>query len=115
MQVSETDSRRAQTANLQSLIMGYMPARVVHTAAHLGIFDLLAPGPQAAGALAQATNTSIGPLRRLLRALASLNLLEDLPRDRYALTALGDQLRSDVPGSMRNVALMFGGERAWRS
>jgi hypothetical protein len=31
------------------------------------------------------------------------------------LTALGNQLRSNVPGSMRNFALMFGGERAWRS
>ena len=95
--------------------MGYMPARVVHTAAHLGISDLLAAGPKTAEALAQATNTSIGPLLRLLRALASMDLLEDLGRDRFALTALGSQLRSNVPGSMRNVALMFGGERAWRS
>jgi len=42
------------------------------------ISDLLAAGPQTAEALAQATNTGIGPLRRLLRALASMDLLEDL-------------------------------------
>jgi O-methyltransferase/methyltransferase family protein len=115
MSLSEGDSSRALPDILQSLIWGYMPARVVHTAAHLGISDLLADGPKTAEALAHATNTSIGPLLRLLRALASMNLLEDLGCDRFALTALGSQLRSNVPGSLRNVALMFGGERAWRS
>jgi hypothetical protein len=92
-----------------------MPARVIHTAAHLEIPDLLADGPKTAEALAQATNTSAGPLLRLLRALTSLDLLEDLESDGFALTALGSQLRSNVPGSLRNFALMFGGERAWRS
>jgi ubiquinone/menaquinone biosynthesis C-methylase UbiE len=115
MSVSEDDSSRALSATLQSLIRGYMPARVVHTAAHLGISDLLAAGPKTAEALAQATNTSAGPLLRLLRALASMDLLEDLGGDGFALTALGRQLCSNVPGSLRNFALMFGGERAWRS
>ncbi len=115
MSLSEGDSNRALSDTLQSLILGYMPARVVHIAAHLGISDLLAGGPKTVKALAQATNTSAGPLLRLLRALASLDLLEDRGRDGFALTALGSQLRSNMPGSLRNFALMFGGERAWRS
>jgi hypothetical protein len=115
MSLSEGDSNRAQPDTLQSLILEYMPARVVHVAAHLGISDLLADGPKTVAALAQATNTSAGPLLRLLRALTSLDLLEDLGCDGFALTALGSQLRSNVPGSLRNFALMFGGERAWRS
>lgn len=115
MSVSEGNSSRAPPAALLSLITGYMPARAIHISAHLGISDLLAAGPKSAEALAQATNTSIGPLLRLLRALASMGLLEDLGSDRFALTGLGSHLRSNVPGSMRNYALMFGGERAWRS
>ena len=115
MSLSEDDSIRALSTTLQSLIKGYMPARVVHAAAHLGISDLLAAGPMTAEALAQATNTSVSPLLRLLRALASMDLLEDLGCDGFALTAMGNHLRSNVPGSMRNFALMFGGERAWRS
>jgi len=115
MSPSEGDSSGVLTATLSSLIMGYMPARVVHTAAHLGVCDLLADGPKTAAALAHATDTSTGPLLRLLRALASLGLLEDLGCDGFGLTALGSQLRSNAPGSMRNVALMFGGDRAWRS
>jgi orsellinic acid C2-O-methyltransferase len=112
---SEGDSSRVLPTTLQSLIMGYMPARVVHIAVHLRISDLLAAGPKTVEALAQATNTSTAPLLRLLRALASMDLLEDLGCDRFALTALGSQLCSNVPGSLRNFALMFGGERAWRS
>jgi hypothetical protein len=115
MSLLEGDSSRALPTTLQSLIWGYMPARLVHIAAQLGICDLLAEGPKTAEALAQATNTSAGPLLRLLRALASMDVLEDLGRDGFALTALGSQLRSNVPGSMRSFALMFGGERAWRS
>jgi O-methyltransferase domain/Dimerisation domain len=115
MSLSKGDSSCVLPTTLLSLITGYMPARVVHTAAQLGICDLLAEGPKTAEALAQATNTSTAPLLRLLRALASLGLLEDLGHDGFALTALGSQLRSNVPGSMRNFALMFGGERAWRS
>jgi O-methyltransferase. len=115
MALSEGDSSRELSSTLQALIWGYMPARVVHAAAHLGISDLLAEGPKTAEALAQASNTSAGPLLRLLRALASLGLLEDLGHNHFALTALGSQLRSSVPGSLRNFALMFGGERAWRS
>jgi predicted O-methyltransferase YrrM len=100
---------------LWRLIAGYMPARVIHVAAELGIADLLATEAKTADALAQETNTASVPLRRLLRALASIGLVEELELGRFALTAAGSQLRSNVPGSMRNVALMFGGERAWRS
>jgi orsellinic acid C2-O-methyltransferase len=101
--------------SLMPLITGYMPSRVVHVSAQLGIADLLADGPKTADALARETNTHAASLRRLLRALASIGLLEEIEPGRFSLTATGAQLRSNVPGSMRNLALMFGGERAWRS
>jgi len=113
MSLSERD--RELSGTLQALIWGYMPARVVHATAHFGIPDLLADGPKTAEALAQATDTSADPMLRLLRALATLGLLEDIGHSGFCLTALGSQLRSDVPGSLRNLALMYGGERAWRS
>jgi hypothetical protein len=115
MSVPEGDSSGVSPVTLRELIMGYMPARVVHVAAHLGIADLLAGGPKTAVALARETDTNSVPLRRLLRALASMGVLENLESDRFGLTALGSQLRSNVPDTMRNFALMFGGERAWRS
>ena len=102
-------------ATLLPLITGYMASRVVHVAALLKIADRLADGPKAADALARETKTHGPSLRRLLRALASLGLLAEIEPGRFGLTAMGAQLRANVPGSMHNLALMFGGERAWQS
>lgn len=111
----ERTSDAASAPGLLPLILGYMPARVIHVAAHLGIADLLADGAKAADVLAHETSTAPAPLRRLLRALASIGLVEELASGAFALTAAGSQLRSNVPGSQRNVAMMFGGDRAWKS
>ena len=113
--MSAPESSATSPATLWPLITGYMPARVIHVAAELGIADLLATGAKTADALAQEIDAAPVPLRRLLRALASIGLVEEFEPGRFALTAAGSQLRSNVPGSMRNIALMFGGERAWRS
>ena len=114
MSVSEDNPDAAAASNLWALITGDMPARVVHVAVQLGVADLLAGEAKTADALAQETNTAAVPLRRLLLALASLGLVE-LESGRFALTEAGSPLRSNVPGSMRNIALMFGGDRAWKS
>lgn len=113
--MSAPESSASSQAVLWSLITGYMPARVIHVAAELGIADRLATEAKTADALAQETDTAPVPLRRLLRALASIGLIEEVEPGCFALTAAGNLLRSDVPGSLRNLALMFGGERAWRS
>ncbi|WP_213289224.1 methyltransferase [Bradyrhizobium sp. sGM-13] len=115
MSVPESNSGATPSTTLWPLITGYMPARVVHVAAELGIADLIATEAKTADTLAREANTAPAPLRRLLRALASIGLVEELDSGQFSLTAAGSQLRSDVPGSMRNVALMFGGERAWKS
>ncbi len=114
--MSEPDrSVPISSANLWTLITGFMPARVVHVAAELGIADHLAAGAKTAEMLAQEIDTAPVPLRRLLRALASIGLIEERERGVFALTDAGSLLCSDAPGSLRNLALMFGGERAWRS
>jgi len=104
-----------QRPTLMPLINGFMASRVIHVAAELGIADLLADGAKTTEALAQQTETHAPALHRLLRALASLALLDEVEPGRFALAAPGDQLRTGVPGSMRNLAMMFGGERSWRS
>ena len=103
------------TARLMSLINGFMASRVVHVAAELGIADLLAQGAKSSEVLARETGTSAPSLHRLLRALASLGVIDELEPGRFALNALGAELRTGVPDSVRNLALMFGSERAWRS
>ncbi len=101
--------------SLLPLITGFMPARVIHVAAMLGLADLLAEGAKTTDTLARETSTHAASLQRLLRALASMGLIAESEPGRFELTAMGAQLRSDVPGSMHRLALMYGGERAWRS
>jgi orsellinic acid C2-O-methyltransferase len=109
------DALGGQTATLMPLINGFMASRVVHVAAELGVADLLAQGAKTSGTLARETGTHAPSIHRLLRALASLDVVDEVEPGRFALTALGAQLRTDVPDSVRNLALTHGSEWAWRS
>jgi O-methyltransferase/methyltransferase family protein len=105
---------RLQSDSLLPLITGYMPARVVHVAAQLGIADRLKDGAKNAGQLAGELDVHEPSLRRFLRAMCSIGLLSEAQPASFSLTPLGNQLRSDASRSAKNLALMFGGERAWR-
>lgn len=115
MSLSTREVTDVPPSTLMQLITGFMPARVIYVAAHLGIADLLAGGAKTAETLAHETGTHAPSLHRLLRALASLDLLDEIEPDRFALTATGAHLQTGMPGSLRNLALMFGGEHSWRS
>jgi hypothetical protein len=110
-----SDEPGGLTATLMPLINGFMTSRVLHVAARLGIADLLAESAKTCAALALETGTHQPSLHRLLRALASVGVVDEIEPGAFALTAIGSQLRKDVPGSVRNLALMFGGQRIWRA
>ena len=83
------------------LVSGMWAAQAAATAAKLGIPDHLAHGPLTADELAAKLGTHPAATYRLLRGVASIGVLSMEPRRRFALTPVGDLLRSDVPGSMR--------------
>jgi hypothetical protein len=97
------------------LATGYYVSRAIWVVATLGIADLLAAGPRDVAALAAATATHAGALRRVLRLLASVGVFTEDEEGRIALTPIGDCLRAGVPGSMRAGALLFSGwtQDAW--
>jgi hypothetical protein len=97
------------------LLTGYWRGQAVSVAAELGLADLLRDGPRTPAQLAEATGTHAQSLYRLLRALASVGVFAEDEQGRFALTPLAETLRGDVPGSLRAVAVMTGGEhfRAW--
>jgi predicted O-methyltransferase YrrM len=105
---SRSDSIRA----LQTMITGYRTTQMISVVAKLGIADLLKDGPKSVDELAQVTNTHAPSLYRLLRAVASLGIFAEDDQRRFALTALAEPLRSDVPGSLRAIGI-FAGE-LWR-
>jgi hypothetical protein len=100
---------------LRAMLFGYFPAQALHVAARLALADHLADGPRPAAELAQATGCDPGTLPRLLRALATLGVLDQPRPGTFALTAMGELLRSDHPSTFRNYAMLFCGEPSWRS
>lgn len=85
--------------------------------AKLRIADMLKDGPRNSEELAAATGTRSRPLYRVLRALASVGVLNESLDHRFALTAVGSMLRSDLPDSLRSWVLYTGEPwnlRAWQ-
>lgn len=80
----------------------------------LGIPDLMAAGPRPVAELAATAGTDERALHRLLRALAAAGLVHETTPGSYELTTLAQPLRSDVPRSNRDAAIMFG-EEVFRS
>ncbi len=107
--MAETPDPRAKVVDL---ITGCWSTQVLHVAARLKLFDLIAEGPTAAADLAGRTGSHPGAMLRLMRALASLGMVRHLPGDRFELTEAGRFLCSDAPGSVRGMALHWG-ERLW--
>jgi hypothetical protein len=106
---------RAAQRELANLIMGFRVTQMIHVAAKLGIADQLSGGPRSAGELAQATGVQPQALYRLLRALASLGIFAESDNGVFRLTPLAELLRSDRPGSLRGLAVLYGEEWIWRA
>ena len=103
-----------ETAKLRALITGYEVAQCVYAAAKLGVADALGDGPRPVSELAEALRADAGALGRLMRGLASLGVVVEHDGSTFALTPLGERLRSNVPGSLRPFALLAG-ERSYRA
>ncbi len=100
---------------LMGLITGYWRSQAVYVAAKLGIADLLADGSRDVAGLAKSVECDEDALFRLLRALASIGVFEEIEPRTFSLTPMAEVLRSDVEGSQRALALMMGEEQyqAW--
>jgi SAM-dependent methyltransferase len=96
-------------AIIAGMARAHRETQMIYAAAELGLADLLAAGPRAAAELAAATGAHAPSLRRLLRALAAFGVVAEEEDGRFALTAEGERLRADVPGSLRSMVLDFGG------
>jgi predicted transcriptional regulator len=102
---------------LYQMAVGHYLSRAIYLAAKLRIADLLKDGPRHFGNLARATETDAASLNRVMRLLASAGVFEEKENGNFALTALGECLREDVPGSARALIMMFAGDRqqnAWK-
>ncbi len=95
-------------ANLIQLASAYWASRIVYAAARLRLADHLAAGPRSAAELAPLTGTHAPSLHRLMRTLASLGILVSVDAERFALTPVGEALRTGAPGAALPTVLTFG-------
>jgi SAM-dependent methyltransferase len=102
-------------ADLVRLINGYQASQAIHVAARLGLADLLGSGAQSPAELAAATQTHPDALHRLLRALASIGVLEDREGGRFALAALGHPLHGRAASTCAALALLVGQSGYWQA
>jgi O-methyltransferase domain/Dimerisation domain len=109
------DERERPAEALRRLVDGYQVSQAIHVAATLGIADLLEDGPRRSEELATASGADPASLYRLLRALASVGVFQEEDDRRFALTELGDCLRSSAPEPVGGWAAYIGRPYRWES
>jgi SAM-dependent methyltransferase len=92
---------------LIKLVRAGRVAQSLNVAASLGVADQLAAGPRRADEVADAVGAHPGALHRLMRLLADHDVFTELDGGRFALTRVGELLRSDTYGSMRGVVMLL--------
>jgi hypothetical protein len=88
------------------LIFGRWRSQILYTGVKLGIFDALRSGPKTATAIGHELGLDSVLAYRLLRALASLELLSEGKDRTFSMAEAGELLRSDHPQTLRGVTLL---------
>src|ERR1700722_11439878 len=90
---------------LRQLATGYMASAALYAAAKLGIPDILKSGPKPVSEIARACAANEDAVFRVMRALASAGVFNEIAPRTFALTADGELLVSDRPDSLRPMVL----------
>ncbi|MGY0071329.1 methyltransferase [Streptomyces sp. QTS137] len=108
-----TEPPVGDTGRMLQMMTGYWVTQVVRTAAELRIADHLHATGATPAEVAAAESLDPDSAFRFLRTCASLGLAASTDGKRFVSTALLDTLRTDAPGSLRDLALWGGAESHW--
>ncbi|MET0341658.1 MAG: methyltransferase [Polyangiales bacterium] len=111
--MSQPEPTLPPPALLTNLLGGKMVTHALGTFADLRVADHLAEGPRSASELAPLVGAQPDALYRVCRALGMFGVLVEHEGQCFSLTPVGALLRSDVPGSMRDMAVFWG--QGWHS
>jgi len=100
---------------LLGLINGFQITQAIHVAAALGVANHLNDGPRSAGELAALTKSHPDSLYRLLRALAAVGVFREDEGRKFALTPMGDCLRTDSATPLGAWAEVVGSAYYWQA
>jgi hypothetical protein len=96
-------------AQLIQMAMGGVVSQIVFVAARLGIADQLAT-PRTPADVAQSIGAHPQSLYRFMRTLAGFGILTETDGQKFALTPVGEALKTGAPGAARSTLLTFGGD-----
>lgn len=97
---------------LLHMITGFWVSSAIYVAAKLGLADHIGDDSITADELASRVGAHSGALYRLLRALSNVGIFTEVEQGRFALTPIGNCLRSGTPGSLRAFSIV-GRESGW--
>ena len=83
--------------------------------ARLGVADHMDKTARPIEELATKVGAHAPSLYRVMRLLASLGVFKEGPARHFALTPVGELLKTDAPASLRSMAMMFGEEFSTRA
>jgi hypothetical protein len=105
---TEVVSIRPQQEHVERVFQlgtGFIFTAALQPMLRLRIPDWLANGPLPVEEMAARAGVNADALYRVLRVLATVDVVQELPEKRFASTPVSELLRSDVPGSMRDMLL----------
>ena len=100
---------------MMQLLFGKQLTYSLSGVARLGIADHMSGEPQPVEAIAAKAGAHAPSLYRVMRMLAGFGVFKEGPQRHFALTPVGDLLKTGTPGSLRYMAMMFGEEFSTRA
>lgn len=97
-------------AKLMELAWGYWASQVLRQTAEMGLADRFGDGPRDADELCAEYGMHVPSFRRFLRSLTGMGILTEVAPRRYALTEMGEALKSGAPGAARSTIICLIGK-----
>jgi hypothetical protein len=102
-------------AVMMQLLFGKQLTYSLSAVARLGVADHMDAAARPVEEIAAKAGAHAPSLYRVMRMLASLGVFKEGLARHFALTPVGELLKSDAPGSLRYMAMMFGEEFSTRA
>jgi hypothetical protein len=100
--VGESEGTPPQAAKLMEFAWGYWASQIVRQTAEMGLADRFGDEARDADELCAEYGMHTPSFRRFLRSLTGLGILTEVAPRRYALTDMGEALKTGAPGAARS-------------
>jgi len=101
--------------SLREQILGFRNTQLIAVAAKLNLASLLRDSPKSVKQLSLMVGGNEGALYRLLRALSSIGIFEEIQDNLFRNTPTSELLMDETPGSLRSIAILYGEPWLWRA